>query len=77
MVPPIPRYISPRCDTLWVRFLERLNVLVDIGVNYKTLTTKDLLSELKSFNLKFYVCYPLTAMPLSLFKYIPKIFDHF
>lgn len=61
-------------DALWVRFLERLNVLVDVGVGYKTLTTKDLLSELKSFGLKFYACYPLTAMPLSLFKYIPKFF---
>lgn len=64
-------------DALWVKFLERLNVLVDVGVNRKTLTTKDLLSELKSFGFKIYACYPVTAMPLSLFNYIPKSFWSF
>ncbi|MEM3709047.1 MAG: class I SAM-dependent methyltransferase [Nitrososphaerales archaeon] len=61
-------------DVLWARFLEKLGILVDVGINRKTLTTKNLLSELKSFGFKFYAYYPITALPLSLFKYVPKAF---
>ncbi|MEM2240128.1 MAG: class I SAM-dependent methyltransferase [Candidatus Bathyarchaeia archaeon] len=60
-------------DALWIRFLEKFGVLVDVGVNRRTLTTKELTSELRSFGFKILLLCPITSLPLSLFTHIPKL----
>jgi SAM-dependent methyltransferase len=59
-------------DVFWVRLLERLGVLVDVGVHSKTLRTRQLLRMMKKNQLEFVKEFRITAMPLSLFTYIPS-----
>ena len=58
-------------DAFWVRLIERLGVLVDVGVHSKTLRTRQLLWMMKKHQLEFVKEFRVTAMPLSLFTYIP------
>jgi SAM-dependent methyltransferase len=59
-------------DAFWVRLFERLGVLVDVGVYSKTLRTRQLLWMMKKHQLEFVKEFRVTAMPLSLFTYIPS-----
>jgi ubiquinone/menaquinone biosynthesis C-methylase UbiE len=58
-------------DGFWVKLLEKLGVLVDVGVHSKTIRTQQLLLIMKRHQLKFVEEFHVTAMPLSLFAHIP------
>jgi SAM-dependent methyltransferase len=56
-------------DAFWVRLLERLGVLVDVGVYSKTLRTRQLLWMMKKHQLEFVKEFRVTTTPLTLYSY--------
>jgi hypothetical protein len=60
-------------DAFWVRLLERLGIPVDIGKNNRTLRTEELRSKLECRGLSFVKTFGITAFPLSIFGYMPKL----
>jgi SAM-dependent methyltransferase len=59
-------------DAFWVKLLERLGILVDVGGKNRTLRTEELRSKLNIGGLSFVKASGITAFPLSIFGYIPK-----
>jgi SAM-dependent methyltransferase len=59
-------------DALWVKLLESGHFPIDVGVNSRTLRSKELLSLLNKMGFCFLASFRITNLPLSLFSYIPQ-----
>jgi len=59
-------------DALWVRFLERVGFPVDVGIDSRTLRTRELLSMLRNVGFDYLASFPVTSLSLSIFSYVPR-----
>ncbi|MBS7612399.1 class I SAM-dependent methyltransferase [Candidatus Bathyarchaeota archaeon] len=59
-------------DAFWVKLLERVGMLIDVGIYSRTLDTKELVSLLDNSGFDVLTSYPVTSLPLSIFSYVPR-----